>query len=52
MSSKQHLLQGFGLVVMGVGNFVMDAPVWLSVWTLAVGGVTVLFGASSWMKGE
>ncbi|MFE4372837.1 hypothetical protein ACFRMN_32280 [Streptomyces sp. NPDC056835] len=52
MSSKHHLIQGFGLVAMGVGNFAVHAPMWLSVWTLAMGGLTVLFGASRWMKGE
>ncbi|MEV6421354.1 hypothetical protein [Streptomyces sp. NPDC051662] len=52
MSAKQQLIQGFALVVMGVGNFVMDAPMWLSVWTVALGGFTVLFGASQWMKGQ
>ncbi|MFJ9032594.1 hypothetical protein ACIRQP_29505 [Streptomyces sp. NPDC102274] len=52
MSSKQLLLQGFALFVVGVGNFVMDAPMWLSVWTVAIGAFTVLYGASRWMKGQ
>ncbi|MGW2513030.1 hypothetical protein ACWC0A_27270 [Streptomyces scopuliridis] len=52
MSSKQLLFQGSSLVVVGVWNFVADAPMWLTVWTFALGGFTVLYGASRWMKGQ
>ncbi|MFC9647868.1 MULTISPECIES: hypothetical protein [unclassified Streptomyces] len=51
MSSKQLLFNGSWLVVVGVWNAVSDAPMWLTVWTFALGLFTVLYGASRWMKG-
>lgn len=53
MGSKQFLGIGVFLILMGIADLrVLDMPTWLGVWNLVAGALTVLFGASRWLKGE
>ena len=54
MTSKNYLGMGVLLVLMGVAGLhgTLDVPTWLGVWNLAMGAITVLYGASRWLKGE
>jgi hypothetical protein len=53
MSSKFFLGMGLALVAVGVGNLlVLDVPTWLGVWNLVIGGFSIFFGVSRWLKGQ
>jgi hypothetical protein len=53
MSAKNYLRIGLVLVVMGIADLrVLDMPTWLGVLNLTVGGCSILYGVSRWLKGE